>query len=231
MSASHAESSAAFPQEPQIDRGALDDGIDLYDLFGSEEEFDLEDTAAQNACFSGQDLSYTQGRGAELRSCLFKRCSLRGIRWTRASFTDVVFENCDLSNARFTDCYFQRVRFVGCKAVGTDAVDARLRNVWFCDSNLRMLNLNGSKVSGVRFERCDLSESTLRMLQEMKRITFADCDLSRVELTGTRLNGIDLTTCDLNGIALTGTAELRGAYVTSAQAVQLSALLGVILKD
>ena len=69
------------------------------------------------------------------------------------------------------------------------------------------------------------------MLQEMKRVGFDRCDLTRAELAGTKLKGIDLTSCKLEGIQLTGAPELRGAYVSSEQAIQLSALLGVILKD
>lgn len=218
-------------QSPQVERESLSAGLDLYDLFGAEDGFDLDDPAAENAHFEGQDISYTEGRGAELRSCVLKRCNLRGIRWKQASFTDVIFENCDLSNARFYEGYFQRVQFIGCKMVGMDAVDARLRNVAFDGSILRMLNLSGAKLTGVCFSECDLSESALRMLQEMKRVSFDRCDMTRAELAGTRLKGIDLTSCRLEGIQLTGTPELRGAYVSSEQAIQLSALLGVILKD
>lgn len=218
-------------QSPQLERETLVTGIDLYDLFGAEYGFDMDDTAAENAYFEGQDISYTEGCGAELRGCVLRRCNLRGIRWKQASFTDVIFENCDLSNARFYEGYFQRVQFIGCKMVGMDAVDARLRNVLFQDSILRMLNLSGAKLTGVRFTDSDLNESALRMLQEMKRVSFDRCDLTRAELAGTRLKGIDLTTCRLEGIQLTGSPELRGAYVSAEQAIQLSALLGVILKD
>ena len=70
-----------------------------------------------------------------------------------------------------------------------------------------------------------------RVLQEMKRVGFDRCNLTRAELAGTKLKGIDLTSCKLEGIQLTGAPELRGAYVSSEQAIQLSALLGVILKD
>lgn len=218
-------------QSPQLQCEELTNDIDLYDLFGSEDGFDPDETAAENAFFDGQDISYTEVSGAELRGCVLRRCNLRGIRWTHASFTDVIFENCDLSNARFYEGYFQRVQFVGCKMVGMDAVDARLRNVAFDAGILRMLNLSGAKLTGVRFTGCDLNESALRMLQEMKRVSFDCCDLTRAELAGTKLKGIDLTTCRLEGVQLTGAPELRGAYVSSEQAIQLSALLGVILKD
>lgn len=222
---------AAQLQYPQLEKDALTAGLDLYDLFGAEDGFHLEEPAAENAIFEGQDISYTEGRGAELKSCVLRRCNLRGLRWTRAGFTDVIFENCDLSNARFYEGYFQRVQFIGCKMVGTDAVDALLRNAEFTHCNLRMLNLSGAKLTGVRFDHCDLTESALRMLQEMKRVSFEHSDLGRAELIGTKLKGLDLTTCRMEGIQLTGANELRGAYVSSEQAIQLSSLLGVILKD
>ena len=226
-----ADTAKALAQQPQIEGEAdLCTEYDLYDLFGAEDGFDLDDPAAENALFEGQDASYTQGRGAELKGCVLRRCNLRGLRWHKASFTDVVFENCDLSNSRFYEAYFQRVRFVGCKLVGTDAVDALLRNVTFDDSLMRMLNLSGAKLTGVTFTDCDLTEASLRMLQEMKRISLTRCDLTRAELTQTRLKGLDLTTCRLQGLQLTGAYELTGAYVSPDQAIQLSSLLGVLLK-
>ena len=144
MAADHAK---LLAQPPQIeDADALRTDLDLYDLFGAEDGFDLDDPAAEDALFEGLDASYTQGRGAELKGCILRRCNLRGLRWHKASFTDVVFENCDLSNSRFYEAYFQRVRFVGCKLVGTDAVDALLRNVTFEDSLKEKLEAAGAEV-------------------------------------------------------------------------------------
>ena len=88
------------PQPPQLDADSLRPGPDLYERFGAEEGFVLDEPAAQDAVIEGGDASYTTGRGAEFRRCVLRRCTFRGARWKNASFQDVIFEHCDFSNAR-----------------------------------------------------------------------------------------------------------------------------------
>lgn len=219
------------PQLPQLDAEALAPGPDLYDLFGAEEGFDLDEPAAQDAVIEGGDASYTTGRGAEFRRCVLRHCNFRGARWKNASFQDVIFEHCDFSNARLPESFFQRVQFIGCKLVGADLVGATFRNTAFTDCQLRMSNLNTAKLNLVSLMGCDAREAALQSLPELKRVTLTDCDLTGAELLGTRLAGVDLTACRIDGVLLSGAAELRGAIVTPLQALALSRLLGIVIKE
>lgn len=216
---------------PQLDADALRPGPDLYNLFGAEERFDLDEPAAQDAVFEGGDASYTAGRGAEFRRCVLRRCNFRGAQWKNAAFVDVVFEQCDFSNARLPESFFQRVRFKGCKLVGADLVGASLRSVSLQDCQMRMVNLNTAKLNAVSLTGCDAREAAMQSISEFKSVALAHCDLTAAELLGTRLAGVDLTDCRIDGILLSGQAELRGAIVTPLQALALSRLLGIVIKE
>lgn len=61
------------------------------------------------------------------------------------------------------------------------------------------------------------------------KVGFKECDLSGSEFTNTPLKQIDFRDSDISEIALTG-RELKDAIVSSFQAVELSRLLGIIIK-
>lgn len=65
---------------------------------------------------------------------------------------------------------------------------------------------------------------------ELKDSEFVNSKLQVMEVMRTPLSGIDLRTCSMEGIRLVGT-ELKGAIVTSSQAIDLSKLLGIIIQD
>ena len=120
---------------------------------------------------------------------------------------------------------------IGCKLLGSDLSAARLRSVRFTECPMRMVNLSACKINQVVFSDCQLTEAGLQSLAEIKNLTLNNCDLTRAELLNTKLFGLDLTTCQLDGILLQGAPELRGAIVTASQALALSSLLGLRIKE
>ena len=216
------------PFPPQIDEASLVRGGDLY----AELDASADDPPApEGQLYINQDLSYTSCRGAEFWACIFRGCDLRGAQWKDAAFTDVVFDRCDLSNTRFAGLYLQRVHLIGCKLLGSDLSAARLRSVRFTECPMRMVNLSACKINQVVFSDCQLTEAGLQSLAEIKNLTLNNCDLTRAELLNMKLFGLDLTTCQLDGILLQGAPELRGAIVTASQALVLSSLLGLRIKE
>lgn len=222
--------SVRCPMAPQLDADALQSCTDLCDAL-TEEGFDLDEPAAENARIENVDLSYTTGRGAEFRSCILRHCDFRGARWKNVAFTDVIFDHCDFSNSAFPEGYFQRVRFVGCKMLGADWSRARLYNVDARDCQMRLINLNAAKLNTAAFSDCIAQEAALQSFAVLKYVTFTRCDFTRAEFLHTPLKDIDLTACRIDGILLSGASELRGAIVTPLQALDLSRLLGIVIRD
>ena len=88
-----------------------------------------------------------------------------------------------------------------------------------------------SKLKYVGFNQCDLKSGSLESCQFAYTV-FDACNLKEAEFYRTSLKGTDLSNCDISGIRIspiTG-CELRGAAVTSLQALELAHLLGVTIK-
>lgn len=171
----------------------------------------------------GTDLGFFEFHGIEL-----EQCSLVGINLAKASFYDCTLIGCDLSNANLTEAFLTRTRLVACKLTGASLNKAILRSIRLIGCQCRYLNAGEAKLEGTVLEDCDLRESFLSELRLQKRSRLERCSLVRADLFRTVLKGVDLSTCDITGIAVSDTrAELRGALISTEQAVDVAALLGV----
>jgi uncharacterized protein YjbI with pentapeptide repeats len=108
-------------------------------------------------------------------------------RVARASLLRTELHTVRLTGADLAESTFRDVRFVGCRLDLAAARLATFDRVVFTDCRLEELDLYGSQLKDVLFERCVLREAT-----------FSDVKGERVELQG----------CDLP--ALRGAEALRG---------------------
>ena len=58
---------------------------------------------------------------------------------------------------------------------------------------------------------------------------FNDCELYRTQIFRTNLKGIDFSTCNIEGFVV-DKDNLKGMVVNQFQAVELSKLLGIVVK-
>ncbi len=81
--------------------------------------------------------------------------------------------------------------------------------------------------TGCRMEQADFADADLRGAR------FEGCDLTGAQFSGARMTGTRFARCDLTGIA--GVTSMRGAVITSADAVALAfilaAALGITIED
>ena len=64
----------------------------------------------------------------------------------------------------------------------------------------------------------------------MDNVNFNNCDLISTEIFRTSLNKIDLSTSKIEGIAI-DTYSIKGVVVNSYQALLLSKILGIVIKE
>ena len=62
-----------------------------------------------------------------------------------------------------------------------------------------------------------------------KDIAFLECNFNKAELVRTKLKGIDFSTCEFSGVTV-NIPDLKGVIVNEFQALELSKLLGIIIK-
>ncbi len=199
---------------------ALGDTLETMTLLPQED--------VDNARFVGLTLDGRALPRQEFSKCMFERCTLTG-DFERCAFVDVIFDHCDLSGLRGESAAFQRVSFRSCRLMGASLALAALRNVTWKECKATYLNVSGASMQGVAFTECQLEESAWEQVT-WRNLTMTDCDLTRAVFHQTALAGLDLRTDRLDGI-IAAPASLRGAIVTSMQALVLARLLEMDIRD
>jgi uncharacterized protein YjbI with pentapeptide repeats len=192
-------------------------------IAAAEEEEVLTDAVLQGGDAMGASLY-----GLEGKRCQFTGCRLAGADLERSSWDDTVFTDCDRSGVSFRDAGLRNVRFVRCKLVGARFQEALLQQVDFTDCTGTYVSFQGARLKSCALTGGTFAEAAFSdtKLQKFRCAT----DFTRAEFSKTPLSGVDFTACDLSG-ARYSLDCLRGAVVTSQQAVELAALLGVKVRD
>ncbi|MDD3037348.1 pentapeptide repeat-containing protein [Bacteroides sp.] len=163
------------------------------------------------------------------KNCTFQYQSFIECQFNSSQLTDVRFENCDLSNISFAESSLYRVEFISCKLLGTNLSGTTLNHVLLHDCNAGYINLAMSKMNQVRFTN-SLFRSGIFHDCRLSCIAFESCDLVEADFSHTSLRGIDLRTSRISGLTI-NISDLKGAIITSLQAMDLLPLLGVIIED
>ena len=141
------------------------------------------------------------------------------------------FVRCDLSNARAQGVYLNRCAFESCKLLGADLRRCVVKECSFQDVVMPYANLDEGNLQIVRMEDCDLANASLAALKH-KDWTLERCKLADTSFFRTPLKGQDLRSCQIQSLSVSDNFhELRGALVTPEQAVVLSRLLGLDVRD
>ena len=163
----------------------------------------------------------------EFKECQFINCTIKG-KIEKSFFTNVLFENCDLSNISFNECIFSKVTFKNCKLIGDFFIETKINNVYFEECNMKYCNFTMSRIKDVVFDNIILDNTYFNEVK-FDNIKFEKCSLTSSEFFKTKLKGIDLSNSEIDGLSTT-LEELKGLSVNQIQALELSKLLGIIIK-
>lgn len=186
------------------------------------DEVDIEFYLFQNQTLSDVDIALV-----EIRGCIFVNCKFVNCHFFKADFTDIVFNSCDLSNCTFSECTFHRVEFESCKLTGSGFGEAYLRNTTFNQSKCSYIDLSRSNIKATQFLNCDMANTHISYSK--LSAVFKDCSLSGSNLFHTPLHGLNFTSCNIEGICV-AIEDLKGVIVNSAQAIDLSVLMGLVVE-
>ena len=102
-------------------------------------------------------------------------------------------------------------------------------NCHYTDCNAQYLNLSMSKINQAHFSTCNLRNSDINDCR-LTSIAFEHCELVESEFSHTSLKGIDFSNSHIEGIRV-NLPDIRGAIVNTMQAIDLTSLLGLTIKD
>lgn len=175
----------------------------------------------------------------EVASEYARHVRLSGGQFRNVTFTDTVlesldlvdarFENCDLSGCKFTDSRFERVEFLGCRLMGTIFSDSTFKDCRFHASKLDYAIFGFAGIKNCLFDESQMVNCNFQDA-DIKHSGFENSSLIRAQMSGAKLKGIDFTTCEIDGVGIR-LEDLKGMIVSPVQAMELSRLMGLVIKD
>jgi uncharacterized protein YjbI with pentapeptide repeats len=165
----------------------------------------------------------TDATGAgELTRSLASGTNLSGSRYERLNLSDVSLRRADLSTAVWERVNARRVEVTDCRTVGWRAAFDVAEDMYVGGCRLDLGAVTFERTKGtVVFDNCTFRETAIR--GRLDRVVFHDCDLAGADLRVTSAKGCDLRTSRLDGAQ--GLLSLRGARITTTQAVAIADLL------
>ena len=112
--------------------------------------------------------------------------------------------------------------------IGCDFSDSRFYHTSSLETSYEYANFFNTNLEETIFDKCDLTESIFSE-SKIKNVYYENCKLVQAQFFKTSLNGVDLSTCKISGI-LTRIEDIKGLIVNNFQAIELSNLLGIIIK-
>ncbi len=171
----------------------------------------------------------------ECNHCYFEKVCFTDLNFQNISCYDVIFKNCDFSNviwnsnSEFASPYLHKVTFDNCKMVGTDFGMTTIKKVTFQNCVGRYVNFSFATMNEVKIISCSFQNMILQDTN-CKKLLLQDNELLDLELLHTSLKDVDITSNHIEGLK-TDLESIRGMIVNSSQALQLSGLLGIIVKE
>jgi uncharacterized protein YjbI with pentapeptide repeats len=187
------------------------------------------------------DLETSLEHGSDLEACinddtisdtLIHDADIAGLKLGPLTLSNVVLRQVDLSNASLQRLVVRRGLWRTCRAMGLRLSIELASDLSIEDCRFDYANIGLQKVKGIAvFSSCTFREATLS--GDLSNIVFLDCDFIDTEFRATRATNCDLRTSRLTSAR--GLLTLRGATISTDQAVAISALLateaGLVVAD
>lgn len=199
-------------------RSALQESVEMED--------DIIDLHIQ-----GQTLENEEFDNLYFENVRFDHCTFSKVLMERCSFRNVVFDSCAFPNCDFSRSWFGQCEFKSSQLVGCNFGESRFTDFIVEKSALRYANFTSAQFDKCLIADCDLSDTFFAGCT-LKSFETYGSQFIRTEFFRTALKNVDFSACELEGICVSENAEeLKGAVVNTFQAVELSRLLGLVIKE
>ena len=201
------------------------DGIEgaITEIYEIEDEDTFYDSYISHWVFENQHAKHVKFDGV-----IFKKVTFINTKLNLLSLSNVRFIDCDLSNLDLSDAIIHRVEFVNCKLMGLNLTEAALQDVHIDRCNGKFALMSFTKLKNVIIADSNFDNSTFTDCK-LTKVQIKDCSLLLSQMSGTSLKGIDLSDSMIDGINLR-IEDIKGAIVSPMQAVDLSKLMGLVVK-
>lgn len=190
----------------------------------------LEEIDVKNKEFKEIDINQTiKIEKVEFSCCKFTDCKLLYANMNGVYFTDTIFENCDFSNASFEKSNFVRCQFHNCKLIGANFVEANFYHVRIVNCVANYCNCTMAKLENVLLGQTLFRSASFEEVI-LNKVEYDECDLRQSQFFKTKLKGIDFSNSIIEAIVVS-IEDLKGVIVNSLQALELTKLLEIKIKE
>ena len=183
----------------------------------------------ENLWMSNSNLVESNMKNVKIDCGILNHVNLRQSQMEKIKLSDVKITESNLSNIDAFESFWLRVEIDESKLTGLKLNSAIMEDVYIKDSNSQFIQLRFGKAKRVIFESCNMKGSDFTNT-DLTGCKFLNCDLSEAEFSGSILTGTDLRGSNLEKIKI-GVKEIKGAIVNTNQALFLSGLLGIDIRD
>ncbi|TVX91987.1 pentapeptide repeat-containing protein [Paenibacillus agilis] len=174
-------------------------------------------------------IEHQSAASVSFEKVIFQNVTFRDVSLPKLELTDVRFDNCDLSNIDFSGVIAHRVEFHNCKLMGIDLLSSTLRHLSFQRclgdyATFRFANIKHTEFIESSFVKSDFYHSVL------SDIYFRETNIDQSQFSSTKLAGIDISGCHFFNLGVT-LEDLKGCIISPAQAMALSKIFGLIIKE
>jgi uncharacterized protein YjbI with pentapeptide repeats len=189
----------------------------------------VKDTKYENLSVINLNLKESLAGNIKIDCGRMDHVNLNGSRMEKLQLNDVIFTECNLANSEAFQSFWLRTQIHNSKLTGLKVNSATMEEILIKDSNSQYLQMRFGKAKHLYFESCNLKGSDFQNT-DLSECKFINCDLSDTEFSGCKLIGTDLRGSNLENIRL-GVNEIKGAIVNTSQALFLSGILGIDIRD
>ena len=188
------------------------------------DELELEQCRLEEAAFASETGERVRFDGVHVVGGSLAETKLEFVTWV-----DVLCERCDLSMIDWPKAKLTRVEFRNCRATGAKVLEGQFEDVRFVDCHLEYATFPAARFAKVAFVRCRLKDADFSGA-DLSNAQFTECDLQTIDFTRAKLQGTDISGSEFREIRV-GAGDVRGLVVNREQAVALSRLFGIVIRD
>ena len=112
--------------------------------------------------------------------------------------------------------------------VGTSFIDSFIKNTEFISVNGRYLNMSGAKISNIKIEESDFSESSFIEVN-IKNLSLYGVNFTKAEFLKSLMDGVDFSSSNITDVMF-DIYSVKGIVIDRFQCYELMGMLGVNVK-
>lgn len=189
----------------------------------------FEKSFFENILVTDADMSERTSDELSLERAYIEGVNFNQVELKEMSVVDSIFNKCSFAGAVIEKSYFSRLEISSTRLQGIGLSELTATDTTFISSKLNGANFRYAKLKNVLFKSCDLTGIDF-IGAHLKNVVFENCDLSESIFSQTQLHEVSFSGSNITDIVI-NTESIKEVFVDTGQAIYLSSLFGLRIRD